>query len=123
MIRRFIRDAADWTSRVIHHPREELTHWQATARFWYDLARVGARRLQDDRALQMAAALAFHTLFALMPLAIVSTALFKGIQGVDKLQSLVHQLVQSAASTPSGSCPPTERPGPTPSRSAPGWRT
>ena len=96
MIRRLIRDAADWISRVIHHPREELTHWQATARFWYDLARVGARRLQDDRALQMAAALAFHTLFALMPLAIVSTALFKGIQGIDKLQSLVHQLVQSA---------------------------
>lgn len=96
MIRRCIRDAADWISRVIHHPREELTHWQATARFWYDLARVGGRRLQEDRALQMAAALAFHTLFALMPLAIVSTALFKGIQGVDKLQSLVHQLVQSA---------------------------
>jgi len=96
MIRRRIREATDWISRVIHHPREELTHWQATARFWYDLARVGARRLQDDRALQMAAALAFHTLFALMPLAIVSTALFKGIQGIDDFQSLVHQLVQSA---------------------------
>ena len=96
MIRRCIRDAADWISRVIHHPSEELTHWQATARFWYDLARVGGRRLQEDRALQMAAALAFHTLFALMPLAIVSTALFKGMQGTDKLQSLVHQLVQSA---------------------------
>lgn len=96
MIRRFVSDAADWISRVIHHPREELTHWQATARFWYDLARVGGRRLQEDRALQMAAALAFHTLFALMPLAIVSTALFKGVQGVDKLQSLVHRLVQSA---------------------------
>ncbi len=96
MIRRSIRDATDWISRVIHHPSEELTHWQATARFWYDLARVGGRRLQEDRALQMAAALAFHTLFALMPLAIVSTALFKGMQGVDKLQSLVHQVVQSA---------------------------
>ena len=96
MIRRCIRDAADWISRVIHHPSEELTHWQATARFWYDLARVGGRRLQEDRALQMAAALAFHTLFALMPLAIVSTALFKGMQGIDKLQSLVHQVVQSA---------------------------
>jgi membrane protein len=96
MIRRYVREAADWIARVLHHPREELTHWQATARFWYDLARVGGRRLQEDRALQMAAALAFHTLFALMPLAIVSTALFKGMQGVDKLQSLVHQLVQSA---------------------------
>ena len=96
MIRRNIRDATDWISRVIHHPSEELTHWQATARFWYDLARVGGRRLQEDRALQMAAALAFHTLFALMPLAIVSTALFKGMQGIDKLQSLVHQVVQSA---------------------------
>jgi membrane protein len=96
MLRRLVRDSADWVSRVIHHPREELTHWQATARFWYDLARVGGKRLQEDRALQMAAALAFHTLFALMPLAIVSTALFKGMQGVDKLQSLVHQLVQTA---------------------------
>ena len=96
MLRTLIRDAVEWTTRVVTHPREELTHWQATARFRYDLARVGARQLQEDRALQMAAALAFHTLFALMPLAIVSTALFKGMQGVDKLQSLVHQLVQSA---------------------------
>ena len=96
MLRTLIRDAVEWTTRVVTHPREELTHWQATARFWYDLARVGARQLREDRALQMAAALAFHTLFALMPLAIVSTALFKGMQGVDKLQSLVHQLVQSA---------------------------
>ncbi len=95
-IRTILRDAAEWIARVIHHPREELTHWQATARFWYDLARVGGRQLREDRALQMAAALAFHTLFALMPLAIVSTTLFKGMQGVDKLQSLVHQLVQSA---------------------------
>ncbi len=96
MLRTLIHDIAEWTTRVVTHPREELTHWQATARFWYDLARVGARQLQEDRALQMAAALAFHTLFALMPLAIVSTALFKGMQGVDKLQSLVHQLVQTA---------------------------
>lgn len=96
MLRRLVRDSADWVSRVIHHPREELTHWQATARFWYDLARVGGKRLQEDRALQMAAALAFHTLFALMPLAIVSTALFKGMQGIDQLQAMVHQLVRSA---------------------------
>lgn len=96
MLRTLAHDVAEWTTRVVTHPREELTHWQATARFWYDLARVGARQLREDRALQMAAALAFHTLFALMPLAIVSTALFKGMQGIDKLQSLVHQLVQSA---------------------------
>jgi membrane protein len=96
MLRKLIRDVAEWTTRVVTHPREELTHWQATARFWYDLARVGARQLREDRALQMAAALAFHTLFALMPLAIVSTALFKGIQGVDTLRSLVHQMVQTA---------------------------
>jgi membrane protein len=96
MLRRLIHDVVEWTTRVVTHPREELTHWQATARFWYDLARVGGRQLREDRALQMAAALAFHTLFALMPLAIVSTALFKGMQGVDKLKSLVHQLVQTA---------------------------
>jgi membrane protein len=96
MIAKLIRPVADWVSRVIHHPREELTHWQATARFWYDLGRVGGRQLREDRALQMAAALAFHTLFALMPLAVVSTALFKGIQGTDRLHSLVHQLVRSA---------------------------
>jgi membrane protein len=96
MLRRLVRETTEWISRVIHHPREELTHWQATARFWYDLARVGGKRLQEDRALQMAAALAFHTLFALMPLAIVSTALFKGMQGIDQLQAMVHQLVRSA---------------------------
>jgi membrane protein len=114
MLRKLVHDVVEWTTRVVTHPREELTHWQARARFWYDLARVGARQLQEDRALQMAAALAFHTLFALMPLAIVSTALFKGVQGVDQLQSLVHQLVQSAGLDAVRVMPPEGTQGATP---------
>ena len=51
--------------RAINEPFRELNRWQRAARFTYDLGRYGARQLKEDRAPQMASALAFRTLFGL----------------------------------------------------------
>jgi membrane protein len=68
-----------WLKRVVTQPLEELDRWQKTARFAYDLGRFGARQLRHDRAEQMAAALAFRTLFGLLPVLVVATVLVKAL--------------------------------------------
>ena len=68
MIHKLTQAMIRWMSRVITQPRDELDRWQRAARFAYDLAIYGGRQLRHDRAPQMAAALAFRTLFALVPL-------------------------------------------------------
>ena len=47
----------------------ELTRAQRMLRFAVDLARHGGRQLQKDRAMDMAAALTYYTIFSLVPMA------------------------------------------------------
>lgn len=72
-----------WLKRVITQPLEELNRWQRAVRFACDLVRFGARQLSYDRAPQMAAALAFRTLFGLLPVLVVATVLVKAL-GMEK---------------------------------------
>ena len=46
-----IRPVMDWLRRVVTQPLDELSRWQKTVRFCYDLGRHGARQLREDRAL------------------------------------------------------------------------
>ena len=90
MIGRLIKSLAAWLRRVVTRPREELSRWQKAARFAYDLFRYGGRQLRQDRAPQMAAALAFRTLFALIPVLVVgmvvvnSNARERRVSGTDE---------------------------------------
>ncbi len=59
MAKNRLQPVYDWLKRVITKPQEELTRWQMTVRFAYDLGRYGAVQLKRDRAPQMAAALSF----------------------------------------------------------------
>ncbi len=70
---------SQWLKRVVTQPLSELNRWQKAARFAYDLGRFGARQLKHDRAEQMAAALAFRTLFGLLPVLVVATVLVKAL--------------------------------------------
>jgi membrane protein len=72
-----------WLKRVVTQPLSELDRWQKAARFAYDLGRFGARQLRHDRAEQMAAALAFRTLFGLLPVMVVATVLVKALGMAD----------------------------------------
>jgi membrane protein len=82
-----VRALLDWLGRIMTQPRDELNRFQKTLRFIYDLGRHGARQLQHDRAPQMAGALAFRTLFALLPVLVVSTLIFRGLKGYGDLEA------------------------------------
>lgn len=92
MVRETIRLVAGWLRHAVTEPFQELTRWQRAARFAYDLGRYGARQLQQDRAPQMAAALAFHTLFGLAPVLVVTTILVKSVRGTDAILQWLHEL-------------------------------
>lgn len=79
MIGQVLDAVIHWLKRVITQPREELDRWQKAVRFAYDLGRYGARQLRHDRAQQMAAALAFRTLFGLLPVFVVATVLVNAL--------------------------------------------
>ena len=76
---RLIELVTHWLKRVITQPLQELDRWQMAVRFAYDLGRFGARQLRQDRAQDMAAALAFRTLFGLLPVLVVATVLVKAM--------------------------------------------
>jgi len=90
-LKRFARSA-------VTHPREELTRWQRAVRFGYDLTRHGWRQLEEDRAPQMAAALAFRTLFALLPLLVVGTIVLRAFMGPGEFQDLISEFLALVAS-------------------------
>ncbi len=92
MIVRLLKSLAAWLRRVVTQPREELDRWQKAARFVYDLFRYGGRQLQQDRAPQMAAALSFRTLFALVPVLIVGMIVVKSLRGSDGFLELTLEL-------------------------------
>lgn len=73
----YIELVTQWLRRVVTQPLQELDRWQSAVRFAYDLGRFGARQLRQDRAQDMAAALAFHTLFGMLPVMVVMTAIVK----------------------------------------------
>ena len=85
MARFRIQSVVDWLKRVVAQPRHELTRWQKTVRFVHDLGRYGARQLRRDQAPQMAAALAYRTLFGLLPVLVVGTMIVRAIGGFDQL--------------------------------------
>ena len=80
-----------WSRRVTHEPRSELTRWQRAARFAVDLAVVGGQQLRQDRAAQMAAALAFRTLFGLVPTLLVATLLVRALGGFEQFETVVNE--------------------------------
>jgi len=92
VIGRLVKSLGAWLRRVVTQPREELDRWQKTARFVYDLFRYGGRQLRQDRAPQMAAALAFRTLFALVPILIVGMVVVKSMRGRDGFLELTNEL-------------------------------
>lgn len=95
MIWRYIEPIIRSAAEVITNPRQASTRWQKTVRFGYDLGRHGWRQLRDDNAPMMAAALTFRTLFALLPVIVVTTVVVKAMYGVGEFKALVGRLIDS----------------------------
>ncbi len=96
MLRENIWLVVGWLRRAVTQPFAELNRWQRAARFAYDLGRYGARQLKEDRAPQMAAALAFRTLFGLAPVLVVATILVKSFKGFDAILHALRELLVAA---------------------------
>ncbi|HMN97630.1 MAG TPA: YhjD/YihY/BrkB family envelope integrity protein [Phycisphaerales bacterium] len=77
----FIRRTAETIQRILTRPGDELTRWQRALRWWYDYCRHGFRQLGEDDAISLAAALAYRTLFSLLPVLVVVTLTAKAFFG------------------------------------------
>ncbi len=108
MLREGILYIISWLRRAVTQPFQELSRWQRAARFAYDLGHYGARQLRADRAPQMAAALAFRTLFGLAPVVVVGTVLAKLIKGSDAILLSLHELFVAAGLDKIRVIPPSE---------------
>lgn len=73
----WITQTTQYIKRVLTHPQDELSRAQWMLRYGIDLCRHGARELRKDRAPQMAAALTYHTIFGLVPVAMISMLVFR----------------------------------------------
>lgn len=96
MLRETMTSIFKWLSHVIREPREELDRWQRAVRYSYDLVRYGARQLREDRAPQMAAALSYQALFALVPVLVVAMIIVRALKGVDDFLTLVDEMLTSS---------------------------
>ncbi|MBL8746644.1 MAG: hypothetical protein JNK58_09850, partial [Phycisphaerae bacterium] len=64
------------------------------AGFFLDLARFGGRRLMHDNAPEMAAALAYRTLFSLIPVLVISLVIFKAFLSEKDMKTALGQLLE-----------------------------
>ena len=78
MLKHRVSQFLHWLRTLITEPHHELTRWERAVRYSYELCLHGWRALQRDDAWQMSAALAYRTLFALLPVVIVSSIVFRG---------------------------------------------
>lgn len=65
----------------------------SVAGFFIDLARFGGRRLLQDNAPEMAAALAYRTIFSLIPVLVISLVIFKSFLSEANMKDALGQLL------------------------------
>ncbi|UCD74013.1 MAG: YihY family inner membrane protein [Phycisphaerales bacterium] len=95
MANKRVQPVVEWLKRVATEPQSELTRWQRAVRFGYDLGRHGAKQLRRDRAPQMAGALAFRTLFGLLPVMVVASVLAKALMGRGELRQFMDRTIRT----------------------------
>ncbi len=91
-----IRIVPPWLKRLLTTPTAELTRWQYAARFFLELCRHGAQQLREHRATQMAAALAFRTIFGLIPVFVIATLLFRAYGGATLVSDFTEKMLLAA---------------------------
>lgn len=95
MLKDRIAQFLHWLRTLITEPQNELTRWEKAIRYGYDLCLHGWRALQRDKAPQMASALAFRTLFALLPVVVVSSVVVKAVGGAEPFKRLVASVIDA----------------------------
>ena len=80
-LRTRVRQTFEWLRQAASEPRKNLDDVQRRVRHGFDTARYCLRHLDEDRAPQMAASLAFRTLFGILPVLVVITIAARNILG------------------------------------------
>jgi len=91
-VRQSIRDRV---ARLLRRHRVMVARGQDLARFTVELSRLGAQQLRRDAAHQMAAALAYRTLFALLPLFVLGTILVRALGGFTQFRESFKESLSS----------------------------
>lgn len=84
----FFRGSLDTLQRIVTRPVDELNRWQRAVQWLYEFGRHGWKQLNEDDAISLAAALAYRTLFGLLPVLVVATLTAKAFFG-DRLPQIV----------------------------------
>lgn len=71
-MKNFIQKTTEWLDHITTAPGQELNRWVRLIKFQVQLCRFSWRRLRELNAQAMAAALSFRTLFAMIPLLVLS---------------------------------------------------
>jgi membrane protein len=88
-----LKPVFDFARRVATEPASELGRWEAFARYLYDFGRYGYRQLRDDNAPLMAGALAFRSLFGLLPVLVMGAVVVRALRGPDDFINLVTRVI------------------------------
>ncbi|MEX0777790.1 MAG: YhjD/YihY/BrkB family envelope integrity protein [Phycisphaeraceae bacterium] len=88
-----LSDIRAHVTRLIHQPRSELGRWQRAIVFIAEMATHCWRKLEQDRAMEMAAALTYRTIFALVPLFVLGLVVFRAFGGFEDAQTLQNRLL------------------------------
>lgn len=84
----------NWLIRLMTGFKADFLRREFPARF-LQVCRCAARELREHRARQMAAALTFHTIFALIPVVVLAILVFRALGGEALLGEFIDQLLAS----------------------------
>lgn len=90
------RRLSQWMMRLGADPETATSRWEYLVRYVVELARHCVRQLRHDRAGQMASALAFRTIFGLVPLSVIGLLAFRLTGGVDRFESFLREVLNAA---------------------------
>ena len=96
----------EWLRQAASEPRKNLDDVQRRVRHGFDTARYCLRHLDEDRAPQMAASLAFRTLFGILPVLVVITVAARNILG-DNFNRTIDTLIEELGLNEIKIIPPT----------------
>ncbi|HPF39552.1 MAG TPA: YihY/virulence factor BrkB family protein [Phycisphaerae bacterium] len=91
-----LNSGKSWIGRLLSTPIDQLSRGQYRLRFSLELCVQGFRRLRENRASQMAAALAFRTIFGLVPVIVIAILIFRAFGGAEIFGNLVEQILEAA---------------------------
>jgi len=117
---RFVDSLKQRLTRLLTAPGEELGRWARILRFQIQLWRFCARRLRENNAMAMSAALSFRTLFAMVPTIILVFLVMKPLGIIEDNKQLLHTfLAESGLSQISHVRRPRSQPASGPSGTEP----